>query len=431
MADPLSLAASVAGLIALASQLSTLVCDAISRARSASSDITSLGSELSALCVALANLQTAINLDDLSNNPRFPRDDLSNVLNYIMKDFILLRSVVSKTIGDPAESVLTRWRKRVNWVFSKAEVEGLRTKLEAYKTTLLITITTTSLLTTTGTSEDIQDLRSELQQLSERLEQCMMGGFLEPESQRLKGTTFGSTVSGITLRRRSSTITTCSRSSNLSPGDRRGEASGTSDRPSYAASVCSDRSVQSQLNSIYAISQPSMDSLDVPWGSAATLDRSASELAKVTLPEPEMTPEQRQDEEETSATHEPTGLIIVTRGVDLVGIYRNSAQQKNTKKPHRFVHDIRSCAALLLMMVARKGVYRHPWPDHRDYPNSPAQGVHAVLPSANILMSLWRRTGTVPRELFQERILTLSEVKSILVAEARNSGTIYRLLQRK
>jgi cell division control protein 24 len=145
MADPLSLAASVAGLLTISSQIAKFLCDAIPRARSAPSDIRSLSSELGALCEALANIETAVSQNDLSNHPRFPKDHLANVLDSIMKDFILLQTAISETVGNAAESVLTRWGKRVNWISREAEVEAFRNKLEAYKTTLFIVITTASL----------------------------------------------------------------------------------------------------------------------------------------------------------------------------------------------------------------------------------------------------------------------------------------------
>lgn len=151
MADPLSIAGSVAGLLSLC----LCLLKHISNAASTPSDIRSLGAELNALHMALASLETVVSQDNLPNHPRFPKDHLVNVLDSIMKDFILLQAIVSETIGKPAKSSLVRWAKRVTLVSREAEVDALRKKLEAYKTTLLIIITTASLYVSAPCTIDI------------------------------------------------------------------------------------------------------------------------------------------------------------------------------------------------------------------------------------------------------------------------------------
>jgi hypothetical protein len=145
MADPLSIAASVGGLLSLASQISLFLVTTITTVSTAPESIKKLRQEFSSLCVALASLEKALSVDHIARRPDFPKEDLSNVLSCMMGDFIVLQGALGKLVPGPTDSKMKILRKRLAWAFREKEVINMKNNVEAYKSTILIMVTTASL----------------------------------------------------------------------------------------------------------------------------------------------------------------------------------------------------------------------------------------------------------------------------------------------
>jgi cell division control protein 24 len=145
MADPLSIAGSVAGLLCIGLKVSHALGATINGTKSAPQSVNSLSRELSALCVTLGSLERILSLNNLSKYPQFPKVDLSNVLDTMMSDFILLQVTIKTFTDMHTDGFARKMWKRLTWVFREGAVLGLRNNLEAYKSTILMTITAVTL----------------------------------------------------------------------------------------------------------------------------------------------------------------------------------------------------------------------------------------------------------------------------------------------
>jgi hypothetical protein len=145
MSDPLSLAASIAGLAAISLHLSKVVYGTTSAIGSVPATTKSLRQELTGLCKALGYLETLFKSTDITLYPQFPADDLRELLNVIMEDFILFEEYLRTCMKIPGDGVLRGWWKGILYGFREADIERLRNSIGAYKLTTDMTMTAANL----------------------------------------------------------------------------------------------------------------------------------------------------------------------------------------------------------------------------------------------------------------------------------------------
>lgn len=149
MADPLSVAASIIGLISFGGKLTSLLHTYIDNVASARIEIIETTRELEALCLVLRRLETVYRPADWDA-------DLKHVLDSCRRIFVELEKATGRagggkiTAGECEETGLaglggvagwTRRWKKLMWVLNEAKDIGrLRGYLEAHKATLSITL---------------------------------------------------------------------------------------------------------------------------------------------------------------------------------------------------------------------------------------------------------------------------------------------------
>ncbi|KAH0604056.1 uncharacterized protein H6S33_007087 [Morchella sextelata] len=107
MSDPLSVLASVAGVVAVGAKLSRMLYTTINRVGSVPQTVVSLSRELETLCKALGYLETIFRDHDLSAYPQFPADLLLDLLDSIMVDFKNFEEILCVHAKQPGEGL---WR---------------------------------------------------------------------------------------------------------------------------------------------------------------------------------------------------------------------------------------------------------------------------------------------------------------------------------
>lgn len=143
MADPVSIAASIASLISVGTKTSIQLCQFIEDVRAAPSNIRDLSKELTDLCSILKRLQTAFSNTNSQGSKQHEElsADFENVLDSCMDKFIQLQLLVKAHEIKDGDGALARKWKGWRWTFQEKEVMALKTQLEAHKATLNITLT--------------------------------------------------------------------------------------------------------------------------------------------------------------------------------------------------------------------------------------------------------------------------------------------------
>lgn len=139
MADPISIIASISGIISIGTSLSIQLYQFIDNLQSAPSDIRELAQELNSLCSILAQIQKII-----SKNNGLPHQevsvDLQDVLKSCRAKLVQLQMVVkAHEIRGGATFLSKRW-KAWSWTLQEKEVTVLKTQLMAHKQTLGVTL---------------------------------------------------------------------------------------------------------------------------------------------------------------------------------------------------------------------------------------------------------------------------------------------------
>ncbi|KAH0603938.1 uncharacterized protein H6S33_006969 [Morchella sextelata] len=176
MGDPLSVLASIGGLIAIGTSLVTGLTTTISKARSAPASIQALSKELKTLCTALSNLETVFKLPDVLRNPLFPVDILSELLENIMADFVAVQKEVGSYTARPEAGALQQVWRQFRWSFREGDVRELRDDIAAYKATIVMTISAANFATTCSSalanSVEFSTLQASISELRANLSYC-------------------------------------------------------------------------------------------------------------------------------------------------------------------------------------------------------------------------------------------------------------------
>lgn len=140
MADPLSLAASITVIISIGLHVTNLMTKFIGDTRSAPKSIQSLGVELEILCEILEQVRTMVQ----GSTPQSPISRshlLARILDGVRVDFEDLSEILDNHTSTPNDSVLRKGWKQIRWVFREPDIADLRRSIEAYKSSLLLTLT--------------------------------------------------------------------------------------------------------------------------------------------------------------------------------------------------------------------------------------------------------------------------------------------------
>lgn len=145
MAEPISIAASIVGLISFGSKLTNTLHTYIDNVHSARMEIIETSRELESLCLVLRRLEKVY-------RPAEWDSDLKQVLDSCRRIFVELENVTGRAgvvergdggdvVGAGGVAAWTRRWKRMLWVLSEAkDVDRLKGHLEAHKATLNITL---------------------------------------------------------------------------------------------------------------------------------------------------------------------------------------------------------------------------------------------------------------------------------------------------
>lgn len=140
MSDPLSLAASIASIVAIGLHITHIITQFIGDTRSAPKNIRSLGVELEVLCNILEMIQDMAKGCTI-HSPVLHSDLLGQILDSVRVDFEELSEILTDLKPVPSDGPLRHSWKQVRWVFRESEVADLRRSVEAYKSSLLLTLT--------------------------------------------------------------------------------------------------------------------------------------------------------------------------------------------------------------------------------------------------------------------------------------------------
>lgn len=131
MADPLSVAASVAGLITIAAQLLTIIGSIQAKS---SDELTQLSKEVGGVRATLAQLQNIIQSHAISSS----KDEswllaLNNASCDCGDTFLGLQKILSGLVSSSKYEAV--WKK-IKWTVKEQEILEARRRLESYKSTL-------------------------------------------------------------------------------------------------------------------------------------------------------------------------------------------------------------------------------------------------------------------------------------------------------
>lgn len=130
--DPLSVAASVAGVAATGLQLSQTIYDLVTTFSEAENEMMSVGNNLSLLAAVLNELEGVLRRDS-----RVYRNRMIRVVNDILKNCQGIFQDISKYISVmPRHKLSKQFQRKVLWYFQRHRVKPLQAGLESMKSTL-------------------------------------------------------------------------------------------------------------------------------------------------------------------------------------------------------------------------------------------------------------------------------------------------------
>lgn len=137
--DPLSIVASVAGLVSLSAEASKIIGEYYTSAKNASKDVQDIKTELESLSIILQRLELLLRSDKMgSKSISF---DNSSVLNSALISCETIIKEVTAKLQRSNDSSAARMWERLKWPFSEKEVQKLLETLHAYIHTFQFALT--------------------------------------------------------------------------------------------------------------------------------------------------------------------------------------------------------------------------------------------------------------------------------------------------
>lgn len=137
--DPLSIAATVAGLVSFSIEAGTAIGEYYSSAKNAPTEIQNLKSELESLSMILKRLENVLRSDQIRcDSFSF---DTSSVLTTALNSCDKTIRDVSSKLARPKDSGVSRMWERLTWPFNEKEVQKLLETLRRYILTFQFSLT--------------------------------------------------------------------------------------------------------------------------------------------------------------------------------------------------------------------------------------------------------------------------------------------------
>lgn len=138
MADPLSVAASIAGLVTLAAQTAKLIASITEELKRRKAELLSIGDEISSFCFVLNNLRsqlTSSESDDAARNR-----GLDTLLAGCTRTLQSIQDLLGEIKEGHAKGGLGKMQAQLTYSSKMKSLEGLRGLLDKYKATLSIAL---------------------------------------------------------------------------------------------------------------------------------------------------------------------------------------------------------------------------------------------------------------------------------------------------
>lgn len=137
--DPLSIAASVAGLVSLGAEAIKIIGEYYTSAKNAPKDIRNIKTELESLSIILQRLELLLRSGKTGSNS-FSFDTSSVLATALISCESKIREVTAK-LERPKDGSAARMWERLKWPFSEKEVQKLLETLQRYIHTFQFSLT--------------------------------------------------------------------------------------------------------------------------------------------------------------------------------------------------------------------------------------------------------------------------------------------------
>jgi hypothetical protein len=137
MADPLSIAASVAGLLTLAAQTTKLIASIATDIKKRQAELVSIQQEISSFCLVLYELERRL-LDDTTDAST--NEGLDTLLAGCKRTLQFIQELLTKIKDGHGKSGLSKIQGQLTYGSKMKSLEGLRSLLDKYKATLSIAL---------------------------------------------------------------------------------------------------------------------------------------------------------------------------------------------------------------------------------------------------------------------------------------------------
>lgn len=136
MADPLSIASAVVGVVAAGIRLSSALYDICETIGSAQSQVEDIASDLNPLIAVVDELGRTFAVPDVTYSDIL-LSSLLDVIEQFKKQFKEINRMIGRTVGLPELQL----RAKVAWVFREKKVKAVKAGLDSLKSTLNFILT--------------------------------------------------------------------------------------------------------------------------------------------------------------------------------------------------------------------------------------------------------------------------------------------------
>ena len=169
MADPLSISASIAGLVSLADIVFSRVYKYVKAVKNASRDITKLSSAIGALYGVLSSLRL---VSDQLESDAFQSTARAHLIYSCHQTLEKLKRILDKDDTSAIQDQpFEKWKRKLRWPFTSTEVKDLVTELEEHKSTLGLALNVDSKLGLLQVLSKQDDLNEGLNDIKNALHQ--------------------------------------------------------------------------------------------------------------------------------------------------------------------------------------------------------------------------------------------------------------------
>ncbi|KAH6988109.1 hypothetical protein BKA56DRAFT_714323 [Ilyonectria sp. MPI-CAGE-AT-0026] len=183
MSDPLSIAGSVVGIIALADVAFKYVYKYVRAAKNAESDIKALADEIDGLARLLRHLEAlASDLED--EGDKFDPALRAHYLSHCEMTLQQIEKRVKKAANSFAQSKLQGFARQLKWPYSASETKGLLTELSRHKATITAALATDSMRKLQLSLSKISELDKQLAAIGQTVAQIEVNTRIDMNDQR-------------------------------------------------------------------------------------------------------------------------------------------------------------------------------------------------------------------------------------------------------